>query len=94
MEIKAKVFKRDSNIAPTIKAMASITIDDMIVIRDIKVIEGKNGLFFAMPSKKMSDGTYKDIAFPITKETRQQISEAILNAYNTTDEQIIDDLPF
>ncbi len=54
-----------------LKAVASITIDDCFVIHDIKVIEGNDGYFVAMPSRKTSDGEYKDIAHPINTETRQ-----------------------
>lgn len=86
MEIKARVFKRESVTAPTIKGVASITIDSCIVISEIKIIDGKNGLFVAFPNRKLSNGEYKDIAFPITKEARQQIVDAILEEYNKQDE--------
>lgn len=94
MDIKAKVTKINSAI-PTLKALASITIDDCFVVRNIKIIEGKNGLFFSMPTYKTNDGEYKDICFPINRETRQQISDAIFNEYNANQESIKeDDLPF
>ena len=63
------------------KAIASITIDDVFVIHDIKVIESQNGLFIAMPSKKTPNGEFKDIAHPINAETREKIQKAILEAY-------------
>ena len=55
------------------KAVVSITIENEFVIHDIKVIEGEKGLFIAMPSRKASDGEYRDIAHPINSETRESI---------------------
>ena len=63
------------------KAVVSITIDDEFVVHDIKVIEGQNGLFIAMPSRKTPDGEFKDIAHPIDTQTREQIQKAILDEY-------------
>ena len=63
------------------KAIASITIDQEFVVHDIKVIDGENGLFIAMPSRKMSDGEFRDIAPPIVSETRAKIRDAILEQY-------------
>lgn len=64
-----------------IKAVVSITIDDEFVVHDIKVIEGEKGLFIAMPSRKASDGEYRDIAHPINSQTRELIQKIILDAY-------------
>lgn len=64
------------------KAIVSITIDDEFVVHDIKVIEGEKGLFIAMPSKKATDGEYRDIAHPINSETRDSIQRTILDAYD------------
>ncbi len=69
------------------KARVSITFDNQFVIHEIKVIEGENGVFIAMPSKKLSGGEFKDIAHPINKETRLMLQEAILKAY---EEKIIE----
>lgn len=63
------------------KAIVSITIDDAFVVHDIKVIEGEKGLFIAMPSKKATDGEYRDIAHPINSGTRDTIQHIILEAY-------------
>lgn len=63
------------------KAVVSITIDDEFVVHDIKVIEGEKGLFIAMPSRKASDGEYRDIAHPINSQTRELIQKIILDAY-------------
>lgn len=63
------------------KAIVSITLDDEFVVHDIKVIEGDKGLFIAMPSKRASDGEYKDIAHPINSATRDAIQRQILESY-------------
>ena len=59
------------------KAIVSITIDDEFVIHDIKVIEGEKGCFIAMPSKKSTDGEYRDIAHPINSSTRENIQKIV-----------------
>lgn len=63
------------------KAIVSITIDGEFVVHDIKVIEGEKGLFIAMPSHRMGDGEYRDIAHPINSETRDMIQGVILDKY-------------
>ena len=63
------------------KAMVSITIDDVFVVHDIKVIDGEKGLFIAMPSKKATDGEYRDIAHPINSKTREDLQNLILSRY-------------
>ena len=63
------------------RAVVSITIDNVFVVHDIKVIEGEKGLFIAMPSKKSADGEYRDIAHPINSETRNMLEEIILKSY-------------
>ena len=63
------------------KAVVSITIDEEFVVHDIKVIEGEKGLFIAMPSRKATDGEYRDIAHPINSGTRDMIQTLILGKY-------------
>jgi len=63
------------------KAVVSVTINDEFVVHDIKVIEGESGLFIAMPSRRSADGQYRDIAHPINCQTRNDLQELILNAY-------------
>ena len=63
------------------KAVVSITIDEEFVVHDIKVIEGEKGLFIAMPSRKATDGEYRDIAHPINSDTRERIQRLILDKY-------------
>jgi len=71
------VTKDDSKL----KAVASFTIDNAFVVHDVKIIEGANGNFITMPSKQAPSGEYRDIAHPLNTETREQISSAILAAY-------------
>lgn len=63
------------------KAIVSVTFNEQFVVHDIKIIEGENGLFIAMPSRKMGDGEYRDIAHPINAETRQKLQDAIFMEY-------------
>lgn len=63
------------------KAVVSITIDDEFVVHDIKVIDGEKGLFIAMPSRKATDGEYRDIAHPINSDTRERIQKIILKKF-------------
>ena len=71
------------------KALVSITIDEEFVVHDIKVIEGEKGLFIAMPSRKATDGEYRDIAHPINSATREKIQNIILEKY----EQVLAEEP-
>ena len=63
------------------KTIVSITFDDEFVVHDIKIIEGQNGPFIAMPSRKMSEGDFRDIAHPLVSETRNKIRDAIFEEY-------------
>ena len=67
------------------KGIASILLDDLIAIHDIRIIAGDNGLFVAMPSRKTPSGTYRDIVHPITPEGRQMIEAAILGEYENAE---------
>ncbi|HCW72901.1 MAG TPA: septation protein SpoVG [Clostridiaceae bacterium] len=63
------------------KAIVSVTFDNEFVVHDIKIIEGQNGLFIAMPSRKTPDGEFKDIAHPINTQTRELLQNSILEEY-------------
>ena len=63
------------------KAMVSVTFDDCFVVSGLKVIEGQNGAFVSMPNRKTADGEYIDTCFPITKEFRQELIDAVLKEY-------------
>ena len=77
------VTKEDSKL----KAVATITIDECFVVHDIKVIEGKEGYFIQMPSKKTPDGEYRDIVHPINTETREKIIEEVLKVYEKAEKE-------
>lgn len=63
------------------RAIASITLDDEFVVHDIRVIDGNEGLFVAMPSKRTPDGEFRDVAHPINPSARMKVQDAVLAAY-------------
>lgn len=69
------------------KAVVSITIDDVFVVHDIKIIDGDKGIFIAMPSRKSLDGEFRDVAHPINTETRNELQNIILSRY----EQVLEE---
>ena len=77
-DVRIRLAQREDS---KLKAVASITIDNCFVVHDIKIIEGTDSLFIAMPSRKTNDGEFKDIAHPLNTETREQLKELILAAY-------------
>lgn len=72
---------RKLNADGKMKAIVSLTFDDEFVVHDIKIIEGQNGLFIAMPSRKMGEGDFRDIAHPLNSETRNRIKDMIFAEY-------------
>ena len=68
------------------KGIASVLLDDSFAVHDIRIIEGDNGLFIAMPSRKTTTGGYRDIAHPINPEVRAMFEEAILEAYKNVED--------
>ncbi|WP_017729509.1 septation regulator SpoVG [Halalkalibacterium ligniniphilum] len=83
---------RRVNTEGRMRAIASITIDHEFVVHDIRVIDGNNGLFVAMPSKRTPDGEFRDIAHPISSQTREKIQTAVLAEYERVGE--LDDVEF
>ena len=71
------------------KAVVSITIDNEFVVHDIKVIEGEKGLFIAMPSRKATDGEYRDIAHPINTKTRDKLQAIVLDAFEKVADELV-----
>ncbi len=69
------------------KGIASILLDDSFAVHDIRIIEGDNGLFIAMPSRKTATGGYRDIAHPINAEVRAMFEEVILEAYENAEDE-------
>ena len=76
-EVRAKRINGDNRLV----GVAAITIDNCFVVHELRIIEGKNGLFVAMPSRKMPSGDYKDVAHPINSETRSMIEKAVLETF-------------
>ena len=72
---------RKINTEGKMKAVVSVTFDDAFVVHDVKVVEGMNGIFVAMPSRKTPEGEFRDIAHPISAEAREVIQTAVLKAY-------------
>lgn len=72
---------RKINTEGRMKAIVSITLDDEFVIHDVRIVDGNNGLFVAMPSRKTPEGEFRDIAHPINSETRERLQSAVLEAY-------------
>ena len=83
-DVRIRFVKRDNC---KLKAAVSITIDDCFVVHDIKVLEGTDGIFIAMPSRKTSEGGFKDIAHPLNSETRKMLEKTILDAYMAESEK-------
>lgn len=91
MKITSVNVKKMENEESKMKAVATVVLDDCIAIHDIKIISGKNEdgsekLFIAMPSRKLPNGSYRDVAHPINQETRDIFEEAILAEYNKVEE--------
>ncbi len=84
-DVRLRKTESDDN---RMKALVSITFNDQFVIHDIRVIEGNNGLFVAMPSKRTPDGEFRDIAHPINSEMRQQIQDVIMEVYHRDDDEL------
>lgn len=80
MEISGIIIRRIS-LESKMKAIVSITFDNAFVVHDVKVIEGANGLFIAMPSRRTQEGDFKDIVHPINSEFREELSRAVLEKY-------------
>ncbi len=76
-DVNLKLLDKDN----TIKAIASMTIENCFVVHNIKVLNVEDNVFVAMPSKKLADGSFKDLAHPINKEARAIVETAILNKY-------------
>lgn len=86
-----KIDVRINSLTPgegSVKAIASANLDDCFAVKNIRVVEGKNGLFVSMPSYKGADGEYHDICFPTTPELRKQLNSAVADAYKQAITQI------
>ncbi len=86
-DVRVKKFNGENRL----KAIAAITIDDCFVVHELRVIDGKEGLFVAMPSRKMPNGEFKDVAHPINQETRNKIETIVIEAYESIEDEIIEE---
>src|SRR5574344_1587380 len=85
MEITSVSVRKIEKEGSRMKGIASVLLDDAFAVHDIRIIEGDNGLFIAMPSRKTATGGYRDIAHPINPDVRAMFEEAILEAYKTAE---------
>ena len=76
--VRVRVVEKENS---KMRGFASVTIDDQFVVHDIRILEGDNGLFLAMPSKQIAPGEYRDIAHPINADARKLFTDAILAEY-------------
>ena len=86
MKITSVNVRKINKEGSRMKGIASVLLDDSFAVHDIRIIEGDNGLFIAMPSRKTTTGGYRDIAHPINPEVRAMFEEAILEAYKNAEE--------
>ena len=86
MKITSVKVRKIEKEGSRMKGIASVLLDDSFAVHDIRVIEGEDGLFIAMPSRKTASGDYRDIAHPINSEVRAMFEEAILDAYNNAED--------
>lgn len=85
MKITSVTVRKEEKENSRMKGKASVTLDECFVIHDIRIIEGEEGLFIAMPSRQKANGEYRDIAHPINQETRKMFEEAVFEAYKNAE---------
>lgn len=83
-DVRVRLVEKDGS---KLRAVASMTIDECFVVHDIKIIEGKEGYFISMPSRKTPDGEYRDIVHPINTETREQVVAEVLKAFEKAEKE-------
>ena len=88
MKITDVRLRKVNNPDKRMKALASITFDDSFVVHDLRVIDGNNGMFVAMPSKRTADGEFRDIAHPINSDMRQHVQEEVMRVYEETEDPV------
>ena len=85
MKITSVKVRKIEKEGSRMKGIASILLDDSFAVHDIRIIQGDNGLFIAMPSRKTATGGYRDIAHPINPDVRKMLEDAIIKEYNNTE---------
>ena len=88
MKITDVRLRKVNNPDTRMKALASITFDDSFVVHDLRVIDGNNGMFVAMPSKRTADGEFRDIAHPINSDMIQHVQEEVMPVYEETEDPV------
>lgn len=88
-DVRLRLVKGDSE--AKLKAYADLTFDESFVIHGLKIIDGQKGMFVAMPSRKMPDGEYKDVAHPITLDLRKEITDLVIEKYKDVKESEIEE---
>ena len=88
MEITSVTVRKVDKEGSRMRGIASVLLDDSFAVHDIRIIEGDNGLFIAMPSRKTATGGYRDIAHPINPEVRAMFEDAIIDAYNKAEDEV------
>ncbi len=83
-QVRIRKYEREGN---KMRGIATVTVDNAIAIHDIRIIEGDNGLFIAMPSRKTPTGDYRDIAHPVNQEVRTMFEKAIFDAYDKLEDE-------
>ena len=91
MKITDVRLRKVNNQDTRMKALVSVTFDEPFVVHDLRVIDGNNGLFVAMPSKRTPDGEFRDIAHPINTEMRQHVQEEVMRVYEETEDPASED---
>ena len=87
MKITSVTVRKVNKEGSRMRGIASVLLDDSFAVHDIRIIEGENGLFIAMPSKKTSTGGYRDIAHPINPEVRAMFQDKIIEEYNNVEDE-------
>ncbi|MBE6930492.1 MAG: septation regulator SpoVG [Ruminococcaceae bacterium] len=82
-EIRMKHIEGDERL----RALATVTLDGELAVHDVKVIQGEDRLFIAMPSRRMADGRFRDIVHPVSKDARERLEEAVLRVYREQAQQ-------
>lgn len=85
MQVTSVSVRKIEKEGSRMKGIASILLDDSFAVHDIRIIQGDNGLFIAMPSRKTATGGYRDIAHPINPDVRKMLEDAIIKEYNNTE---------
>ncbi len=88
MEITSVSVRKMEKEGSRMKGIASVLLDDSFAVHDIRIIEGDNGLFIAMPSRKTQVGNYRDIAHPINPEVRAMFQDKIIEAYHKAEDPV------